>query len=172
MGPHRRCCPHAAQEGTPVVPPSFQAAAIDTALARAEAAYHKVVLIVGRTGSGKSTMLRSLSQQMPLVNLGLDLSAKLLPLTTRERKLKAPDIVAELLDAHTAPRLAVDNTEIVFDPALMLNPLGLLQSISRTRLLVWSWNGSVENGHVTYAYPGHPEYQRIPAHDLTLVALV
>jgi hypothetical protein len=65
----------------------------------------------------------------------------------------------------------VDNTEIIFDPSLMLNPLGLLQSISRTRLLIWSWNGEVEDGHITYAYPGHPEHQRIPSAEMTLVTL-
>lgn len=145
------------------------AAALDQAAAR----YQKIALIVGRPGSGKSALLRNIAQQMnmPIVNLGLEFSTKLLPLTTRERKLRASDIIADILDAHESPHLAVDNTEVVFDPSLMLNPLGLLQAISRTRLLVWSWNGAIEDGHVTYAYPGHPEYHRIPIQDMTLIAL-
>lgn len=149
--------------------PLNAAAALDQAAAR----YQKIALIVGRPGSGKSALLRNIAQQMnmPLVNLGLEFSTKLLPLTTRERKLRASDIIADILDARESPHLAVDNTEVVFDPSLMLNPLGLLQTISRTRLLVWSWNGAIEDGHVTYAYPGHPEYHRIPTQDMTLIAL-
>lgn len=108
---------------------------------------------------------------IPIVNLSMELSARFLPLTTRERKLKASDITADILDCSNSPRLAVDNTEIMFDPTLMLNPLGLLQSVSRTRLLIWTWNGSIDNGHVIYAYPGHPEYHRIPTQDMTLIAL-
>jgi ABC-type dipeptide/oligopeptide/nickel transport system ATPase component len=143
--------------------------AIDQAAIR----YYKIVLVAGKSGSGKTNLLKKICGQMqiPLINLGIELSQKLLPLTTRERKLKTCEIVSELIDAQDAPRLAIDNTEIIFDPSLMLNPLGLLQSLSRTRLLIWSWNGEVENGHVTYAYPGHTERQRIPTSEITLITL-
>jgi hypothetical protein len=63
----------------------------------------------------------------------------------------------------------VDNTEIIFYRSLMLNPIGLLQSISRTRLLIWSWSGAIDGGFITYAYPGHPEYHRIAANEMTLI---
>jgi hypothetical protein len=143
------------------------------AIEQAAARYYKIVLVVGKSGSGKTNLLKKICGQMqiPLINLGIELSQKLLPLTTRERKLKTCEIVSELIDVQDAPRLAIDNTEIIFDPSLMLNPLGLLQSLSRTRLLIWSWNGEVENGHVTYAYPGHPERQRIPTSEITLITL-
>jgi hypothetical protein len=143
--------------------------AIDLAAAR----YYKIVLVVGQCGSGKTKLLKKICGQMqiPLVNLGIDLSQKLLPLTSRERKLKTCEIISELIDTQGTQRLAIDNTEIIFDPSLMVNPLGLLQSLSRTRLLIWSWNGEVEDGHVTYAYPGHPEHQRIPTSEFILITL-
>jgi len=143
------------------------------AINQATARYYKIALVVGSSGSGKTNLLKKLCEQMqlPLINLGIGLSQKLLPLTSRERKLKACEIVSELIDAQDAPRLAIDNTEIIFDPSLMINPLGMLQGLSRTRLLIWSWNGEVEDGHVTYAYRGHPEHQRIPTSELTLITL-
>ncbi len=144
-----------------------------TALHHAASCYYKIVLVVGRSGSGKTNLLKKVCEEMqiPLINLGLTLSQKLLPLTSRERKLKSLEIISELIDAQAAPRLAVDNTGIIFEPSLMLNPQGLLQSLSRTHLLIWSWNGEVENGDVTYAYPGHPEHQRIPTSEVALIKL-
>jgi hypothetical protein len=143
------------------------------AINQAAIRYYKIALVVGKSGSGKTNLLKNICEQMqiPLINLGIELSQKLLPLTSRERKLKTCEIVSELIDAQGAPRLAIDNTEVIFDPSLMLNLLGLLQSLSRTRLLIWSWNGEVEDGHVTYAYPGHPEHQRIPTSEIILITL-
>jgi hypothetical protein len=143
------------------------------AMAQAEARYAKLLLVVGRSGAGKTAMLRAVAKQseMPLLNLGVELSRRLLPLTIRERKLRAADLIADLFDETEEPRLAVDNTEIIFDPSLALNPDGLLQNLSRTRLLVWSWNGKIEDGHVIYAEPGHPEYHRVSADNMTLITI-
>jgi hypothetical protein len=52
----------------------------------------------------------------------------------------------------------LDNTEILFDTALQLEPLRLLQVSSRNRTLVASWSGSYRNSILTYAEPGHPEF--------------
>jgi hypothetical protein len=130
-------------------------------------------LIVGKQGVGKTALLNKIAEQKQctLLNLGLELSKKLLNFTVNDRKLKAFDIISELFDVQRNSCLAVDNTEIIFDPVLMINPLGLLQSLSRTRLLIWSWNGEIEDGHLSYAYPGHPEYQRIPTSEITLITL-
>lgn len=149
----------------------FRVTEYTAALDHAAARYHKLALVVGWPGSGKTALLKTISEQeqIPQLNLGLELSRKLLSLTIRERKLKASDIIADLLNVQEVSRLAVDNTEIIFDPSLMLNPLGLLENISRVRLLIWSWNGSIEDGHITYAYPGHPEYHRISAAEMTLI---
>lgn len=75
------------------------------ALDQAAARYHKLALVVGQPGSGKSAFLKSVSNNLniPLMNLGLELSQKLLPLTVRERKLNASDIIADLLDARSSP---------------------------------------------------------------------
>lgn len=52
----------------------------------------------------------------------------------------------------------LDNLEILFDTALEVEPLRLLQVSSRNRAIVASWNGSFRDGTLTYAEPGHPEF--------------
>lgn len=152
---------------------TFKAEEFDAAMDQAASQYYKLLMVVGPAGSGKTAFLRSVSEkyQIPMLNLGLDLCKKLLSFTITERKLKASDVISDLVETYGTDRLAVDNTEIIFDLALMLNPLGLLQSISRTRLLIWSWNGEAEKFHLSYAYPGHPEYHRIPSAEMVLISL-
>lgn len=52
----------------------------------------------------------------------------------------------------------LDNLEILFDTALEVEALRLLQVSSRNRTVVASWNGSFRDGTLAYAEPGHPEF--------------
>jgi len=63
----------------------------------------------------------------------------------------------------------LDNIEILFEVALKQDPLRLLQSISRNRTIVATWSGSIEDGHLVYAAPYHPEYRRYEVGDLLVV---
>ena len=147
--------------------------AVPERLTTLTSAYYRIVLVVGPTGSGKTSLLRSLSDSdgLPLVNLGLELSRCLLGLTRRQRRLQVADVVADILDAPPGAAVLVDDTEIIFEPSLKLNPLGLLQTVSRRRSLVWSCPGSLDGGQLVYAYPGHPEYHRIPVGEFQAIEL-
>jgi len=136
-------------------------------ISNAESSYYKLIVVVGKSGSGKTALLRRISEefQLPLINLGLELSRRLLSLTIKQRKLKVEEILEERGDL----RLAVDNTEVIFDPDLKLNPLGLLKNISRSRMLVWSWNGELNDDQLIYSYAGHPEYHRIPSNEFITI---
>ena len=72
------------------------------AVEQAAVRYYKIALVVGSSGSGKTRLLKQICGQMqiPRINLGIELSQKLLPLTTRERKLKTCEIVSELIDSR------------------------------------------------------------------------
>jgi len=152
---------------------NFDMRAIESAISKAGSSYHKLLLLIGKSGAGKTALLHHISQKMelPLINLGLLLSQQLLSLTVRQRKLKVADIIEDILDEGDAPKVGVDNTEIIFEPSLKVNPVGLLKNISRNRLIIWAWNGDIEGDHLTYAYRGHPEYQRILAKEFTVIAV-
>jgi len=138
--------------------------------------YHRLILVVAPAGQGKTQTLRSLQQKLsaPLVNLNLELSRCLLELTERQRKLQASRDVAELIAQAVSPAtgdhvVLVDNIEILFDASLSIDPLRLLEDVSRNWTLVVGWRGNVEGDYLIYAKPGHPEYRRYPARDLTVV---
>ncbi|MGB9713299.1 MAG: BREX-3 system P-loop-containing protein BrxF [Dissulfurimicrobium sp.] len=144
--------------------------------------YHRLILMVGPAGSGKTSALQEVSARAsaPLINVNLELSRRMLDLTERQRALQAPrllgEIVGEAMGALPAATLAaqaglvlLDNIEILFDVHLKQDPLRLLQGLSRNKMVVAAWNGSIVGGHMTYAVPGHPEYRRYPIRDLSIV---
>lgn len=132
--------------------------------------YHRLVLIVAPSASGKTAALQDLAAQTkaPLLNLNLEVSRRLLELTGRQRALQLPQVLREVVDTEAAVVL-LDNIEILFDTSLQQDPLRLLQGLSRNRTVVAVWNGTVDGGYLLYATPDHPEYRRYPARDLVVV---
>lgn len=133
--------------------------------------YHRLLLVVAPSGGGKTAALQAVGARTgaPLVNLNLELSRRLLDLSERQRALSLPTLLGSILNELQGEVLLLDNIELLFDPALRQDPLRLLQTLSRNRTLVVSWNGTIQDGHLIYAEPGHPEYQRRPAKELVIV---
>ena len=140
-------------------------------IGHAESLYHRLVLVVGPEGSGKTTALRDVAERIdaPLINVGLDLSCRLLDLTERQRRVRVPLLLGGIAAKTEGTVVLLDNVELLFDIALRQDPLRLLQRLSRHRTVVATWNGSMEDGHIVYAVPDHPEYRRYPV-DGVLVA--
>jgi hypothetical protein len=135
--------------------------------------YHRLVLLVGPAGSGKTRLLQQTSQSQgwPLVNLNQRVSERLLELTQRQRALRVPRIVGELMEATTAEVVLVDNLELLFSPDLAQDPLRLLQGLARNRTIVASWPGVMRGDQLIYAEPSHPEYRRYPELDVLWLSL-
>ena len=134
--------------------------------------YHRLVLLVGKTGSGKSGILRDIAEEFgsSVVNVNLALSGELLELTAKQRSLCLPGLLDQIADQAQAP-VVLDNLEILFDKDLKQNPLRLLQSISRNRAVLASWNGIVNSGRLLYAETGHPEYRSYDSIDALIVGM-
>lgn len=143
---------------------------IRDAIKQSEGLYHRLVLLVGETGSGKTTAIRDAAHALhaDVINVNLALSAKLLELTARQRAVHLSKLLGEVVE-NAAPVALLDNTEILFDHDLQQDPLRLLQSMSRNRCVVASWNGTISGNKLTYAEAGHPEYR---SYDLTETLVV
>lgn len=145
---------------------------IKRSLQAAEGLYHRLVLLVGETGSGKTGVLRDIAEEFgsSVVNVNLALSGELLELTAKQRSLRLPGILDQIADQAQAP-VVLDNLEILFDKDLQQDPLRLLLGISRSRSVIASWAGTFAGGRLVYAEPGHREYQSYDAVDALVVSM-
>ena len=146
------------------------------AIENAQGLYHRLALLVGSPGTGKTVALLAVAEQIraPRINLNLELSRRLMGLTARQRVLRLPAVLTEVLAAVTGDILLLDNIEMLFDAALQQDPLRHFQAASRNRTVVVAWPGAVARddrgqASLTYAAPGHSEYRRYPAADLVVV---
>ena len=99
--------------------------------------YYRLILIAGPTGSGKTALLRKLGRETgrEILNVNLELSKALLELTRNERMRKGARLLEEIVDTRYPDNETAlfDNTEILFDTDLKIDPLKLLQQLSRER---------------------------------------
>lgn len=126
------------------------------------AVHRKLILLVGRPGSGKTALLAELANQrgVKVLNVGAALGSRLAALPQRQRALQANIIMRELADRYVSgDLLLLDNIELLFDRTIRLDPLDLLKRHAHARRVVAVWPGNLRDGRLSYAEMGHPEYQ-------------
>lgn len=140
---------------------------------RAALLYHRLVLVVGPAGTGKTSALRLLQDRSgaPLVNVNLELSRRMLVLTRRQRILRVSRLLQEITDLGGGDMVLLDHLEVLFDFGLRQDPLRLLQGLARHRIVVAAWSGAATGGFLTYAAPGHPEHRRYPIRDFLVARM-
>jgi len=133
---------------------------VTRAIEQAGSSFNRLVLLAGPSDCGKTAMLRQISQlrECPFINVNLRLSQKLLEVPRSKRPRQVDRIFGELIDGCEGDLVVLDDLEVLFDPALQVDPLRLLKGHSRNKTIVASWNGTFQDEVLTYAEPDHPEY--------------
>lgn len=134
--------------------------------------YHRLLIVVAAAGAGKTSALREVCERtgVPLININLELSRRMLELTERQRELQLHRLLSEIVNTSPGNVILLDNIEILFDVSLKQDPLRLLQGLSRNKTVVAAWGGFIDKQHMTYATPDHPEYRRYPVRDFLVVS--
>ncbi len=138
---------------------------------KASTLYYRLILVVAPSGGGKTKAFCAVRDHISalMVNANLELGRRLLELTERQRALRLPRLLREIVYSSGGGLILLDNIEIIFDVNLKQDPLRLLQGLSREKTVVAAWNGAVVEGYLTYAAPDHPEYRRYPMRDFLVV---
>ena len=136
-------------------------------------AYERLALVVGEAGSGRSTAVAAAAEQhaWALVNVGLSLSERLLDVAPPHRAAKVSGLLTDLIAEGESSVVLLDDIEVLFEPSLQLDPLGLLRDLARYTTLVVVWPGEANSDSLTYATPSHPEHRQYSAAHLPLISV-
>jgi len=113
---------------------------LEQAIEQAASQYFRLVVLAGAPASGKTAALQSVAKKLgyPLVNVNLELSKRMLELTRTQRSRHVERLLREVVASVPGDVVLLDNLEILFDTALELQPLRLLQVLNRNRTIVAS----------------------------------
>lgn len=123
--------------------------------------YYRLLVVSDVEGEGGRYLAEDLGIRR--IHVGEKLAEELLEVPARGRPLKAAGLLEDILDDAGGDGVLLDHIEILFEESLKVEPLTLLRSVSRRRLVVVMWSGGIEAGTLVYGVPGHPEYRSYPA---------
>ena len=142
-------------------------------IAQVDELFYRLVLLAAGGTEVEAVDLGKTAGQLGLhcVNVSLEMSRRMLDFTSRKRALRAAQILRDITAGEDANGYLLENIELLFHPELKQDPLGALQQLSRSKLIVVLWPGKVERKYLVYARPDHPEYRHYPTRELVIINL-
>jgi type II secretory pathway predicted ATPase ExeA len=95
------------------------------AISQAASQYFRLVLLAGPSASGKTAALQSLAKAAgySYLNINLELSKRMLELARKQRARQVERLLKEVVGTASGDVALLDNTEILFDASLEVEPL-------------------------------------------------
>ncbi|MDR1701795.1 MAG: BREX-3 system P-loop-containing protein BrxF [Sporomusaceae bacterium] len=121
-------------------------------VAEAEKSEQKLVIVVGKPGSGKSKIMRELGQRpgWKYVDSKKLLTDELLEMPPKSRAGEAVKLMSDILAAGDAKVILLDNTQVLFAPVLQIDPVDVLKKVSRQQAIVAAWPGEYDGKNLIY----------------------
>jgi len=129
----------------------------------------KLILLIGKSGSGKTKILQELSgnYKTSVFSLGYEIAKAMLEGLSNDK------ILWFLRDQLRSKKsiILLDNVEVLFDRSLDLNPLDILKLLARDQVLLACFPGQVINGNLNFAEASTPEYKSYSKYELKDIVL-
>jgi len=130
---------------------------------------HKLVILLGDFGSGKTAVFRDTAAEVGGVylNLNLTLTERLLatPRNQYADGVTVPALIDDICDQASPDGrpLFVDNIEILFSPELgKINPVDTFKRVSRQRVVALALPARRQGGNAVYSLLGREDYMLMP----------
>lgn len=135
-----------------------------------EQRYYRLIIMAGFSEEDKQAIINASSNtlQFPIINVSLELSSRLLELSIKQRSLKLAYLISDIVNISTKG-IILDKIDLLFDRSLQNDSLAILKSISKDRVVVVFWDGSVIDNRLIYAKPNHPEYKSYVIDDFIVI---
>ena len=107
----------------------------------------------------------------PEIVVGRELSAALLPVPLKNRGREARAWMREGIGGAAPSPVVLTGIDVLFEPSLELEPVGLLRQMARLTPLAAAWPGTVDGHRLAYASPEHGHYRVWNHPSVDIVAL-
>ncbi|EPF6298681.1 BREX-3 system P-loop-containing protein BrxF [Acinetobacter baumannii] len=105
--------------------------------------------------------------EIPFINVGQQLSEKLLMLPQQERSTQASLFFSEIIRYSSSELVGLSRLEILFNRDLAIDPLKLLRENAKEKTILALWPGHFDHKMgLTYAQPNHSEYRLYKPQDI------
>ena len=94
-----------------------------------------------------------------ILSVGTKLSAHLSTIPSKEWSRETRNWMTSQCRETSSDLLVCSQIDLLFEPALLLDPLALFQSWSRIKRLLVLWPGKIQDGRLSYAVPEHAHYR-------------
>jgi hypothetical protein len=139
---------------------------------------HKLIILLGGFGSGKTKLLKQIAPEVgaEYVNLNLLLTDRLLavPQSRYRDAVTVHRLIDQLCDelSPDGRPLFVDNVELLFSPEVgRINPVDTFKRMSRQRPVVLALPAKRQGNHAVYSAMGREDYMSMPLENYPIVEM-
>ena len=122
---------------------------IQTKLEALKDAPHKLLLIVGQPGTGKSKLIHQYSDETgyPILDLN-PIFGEEVPEGSDSQYIQ--NFLDQFLSTYKPEVLLLDNKRVLYSKNSKIDLLSFLKEISKTKTVIATWNGMIQDGNLIH----------------------